>query len=1005
MLARILRACTALIVVTAAYFLYALTVARLIEPAAASAPANVPGALAAADKSRLEPLRAFFQADAWELQNPIIIENPQFKLLLGEYESLSDGRVKLTPCTMMFFPDGQDADSGGRVLIMQAQEGALLQFDQEADLSRAKIGKLQRGSLVGEVTIRGNLSGNVAAGGNAAAVGNAAAAGGGGGGANDELFITTRGVELQPDSISTQNEVQFRMGRNHGSGRDLQIKIDTGTKPNATGKKTTPSLAIESLRLLKDVHLYLELDSSGLLPGKRGAANSSAAVRQPASAPPPPMEVRCKGAFRFDMARLQATFEDQVDVMRLNREGPSDQLNAELLTIQFEKTAKDAADADKGKSMATQPQQQFRVTKLVARGNPVSVSSPAVSGSARGEHLQFEVAERRLILDGQMGVTLAYESSRIQAGSVRYEAVEGSTLGRVWAGGPGQFQTTLPGKQLERLIASWQEVLQVQPHDGRQVLSLIGGAQVQYGETGSMLGDELWLWLDENKAPTAPRVKPPDGDNPAANTLAKFTPHLMLARGNVQVSSPQLSGKTNQLEAWFEPTAAAANSTAATRPADKPARDDTKPTSHFQFESDVVQLRFGLPPDGSPSLMDAGMTGGVRLAEQKPAGNTETPLLITGDQLQLRSADTDRAVVTINGAPAHAAARNFAVTAPAIQLDKKANRVEINGAGSMRVPVDRDLQGGKLAQPRPLDVAWQGQMSFDGQTIRFDRNVVARTDQQQLQTNLLTIQLTRRVNLSEPVDQNALEVARIDCSGGVAVTATTIEDGRRTSFDRFQVPNLSIDQTTGRIQADGAGWLSSIREGSATSGGGPFSPAQPATQPAPAAAAGQPANRQLTYIKVTFQRGINGNLNQREIVFSDQVRCIYGPVSDWNAELNLDKPDGPQGQEVMLKSRQLAVRQMGTSHERWTELDAQGNITVEGALFTAEGERMTYTTGKDLMVLSGGGQTDARISHQKTVGGPVNQTAAKRFLYWQKTGRVQIEGIGFGTGTIEPRNR
>jgi hypothetical protein len=294
-------------------------------------------------------------------------------------------------------------------------------------------------------------------------------------------------------------------------------------------------------------------------------------------------------------------------------------------------------------------------------------------------------------------------------------------------------------------------------------------------------------------------------------------------------------------------------------------------------------------------------------------------------------------------------------------------------------------------------------MSFDGRTIRFDRNVVARTDQQQLQTNLLAIQLTRRVNLFERIDQGSLEVARIDCSGGVAVTATTIEDGRRTSFDRFQVTNLSIDQTTGLIQSDGAGWLSSVREGTATGAGSPFGAAQPAARPAPPAAPGQPQNRQLTYIKVTFQRGIQGNLNQREIVFSDQVHCIYGPVNDWIAELNLDRADGPKGQEVMLKCRQLAVRQMGTRDQRWTELDAQGNITVEGQLFTAEGERMTYTTGKELMVLSGGGQTDARISHQKTVGGPINQTAAKRFFYWQKTGRVQIQGIGFGSGTIDPR--
>src|SRR5205823_6312506 len=106
----------ALAVLLALCGLYALAVGPLIAPPpiirrepATVAPPEPALAILPEVQADLERL---FSPAAWERQNPKIIETEQCTLLLQEYEPLPDGRLKLTPCTLIFRTTG-GAEAGG----------------------------------------------------------------------------------------------------------------------------------------------------------------------------------------------------------------------------------------------------------------------------------------------------------------------------------------------------------------------------------------------------------------------------------------------------------------------------------------------------------------------------------------------------------------------------------------------------------------------------------------------------------------------------------------------------------------------------------------------------------------------------------------------------------------------------------------------------------------------------------------------------------------------------
>ncbi len=683
---------------------------------------------------------------------------------------------------------------------------------------------------------------------------------------------------------------------------------------------------------------------------------------------------------------MAANFEDQVDVVRPLPDGGADELHCDLLTIYFDKPDDSPPPATASRKRS------WEVTRIEARGQPAEARAASANAFVQGAYLELDLRSQSVLLNDPREVTVRYDAAQLQAAQVHYVAGPDGQLGKLWASGPGTFRAQLPGRAGETFQTSWQGQLQLRPHEGKQLLSLVEKVEIGSTQTGNLQSDETWIWLRPIPAPAG---------QPAAKGPARFEPERIMATGNVAIDSTPLSGAFDRLEAWFQPLTAPARPDVADRAgiaglASSPHARGISP--HYHLRSQTVQLQFGLL-DRKPVLQNAALEGNVSLVEQpgEGAGAGEAPLSVRGQQLEIRQADTPQAGLSVIGQPAEVTARGLAIFGPAVHLTKGDNKLWVEGPGKMTLPIDRDLQGNRLAQRQALDVQWQDRMVFDGQTARFEHNILASAQSQQLQTGQLEVKLNQQILFGQSV-QEPIDVDRVICRGGVVLDSASFSGMTQTSWEKLYVANMSINQATGKIHASGPGWIKSVRRGSTAQLAGP-APAGPKAAPP----AGDPPAEGLVFLQVDFQRAITGNLHRRELFFGDQTRCIYGPVRDWSEELDPQKASGPVGQEFLLTCDQLALRQMGpTGEDRPAlEIEATGSARVEGAAFTATGQRLTYTTAKELLVLEGAGQTPAELVQQKRPGAAPARAAADKILYWRGTNRVEVQGVRFGSGSWE----
>ncbi|MCE9557104.1 MAG: hypothetical protein K8T91_27470 [Planctomycetes bacterium] len=1019
-MSRPLRMLASLIVLWGIYWLYSLIIVPLVEPrAVAYVPKAVPppGPTAPRPTKQTEILRRIL-GDAPELHDPIILETPNFTLLLKDYKTIAERQVEIKPCTLVFFPDGSGSES--RVIVMRAPGGAILDFDEDCDLSRAKIGRLLGGRLVGEVTIQGNLARGEAA-----------------GDAAGDLRVSTRDVQLNQQRIWTPHDVNFQLGSNRGSGSDMQILLATPTTGNRKGRQAMPQ-GIESFQLLRDVRLTANIGGGGLLPGPKGAA----------AAAPQPLEVSCQGAFRFDMKDYVATFENQVDVKRMNPTGPADSLSCELLAIHFSR-------ADAGPNLrALHPKKQalkaaggmmpppgeaaeanlanlrransFSVTTVEARGNPVIVHAvtPQGEGEARGEHLEYDVQTGGLLVEGDEAVTLRFGPQQIISKLIRYTPSPDGQSAEALAEGNGKFSGALPGDPTKRIEATWTRQLSLRPHDGKQLLSVLGNAKLNYADLGSLAGEEIWLWLvDTGGAPGGQQPQWANGDQlggGATRSAGKYRPHSLLCRGKVEIDSPQFASHTEQLEVWFQPggTNAAAGAAAepgAAAPAFQPRPAGVAAGPRYELSGRLTRIQF-VVGSGQPVLRDVSLSGDVMFSERPAPGVAERPLKLTGDEVQLLSADSAETTLSVAGKPARVEARGLGLSGANIRYDKAASRLWIDGQGEMTflIPgggVGGPAGGGPLALPAtpaqpagnkpstPVAVQFAKGLNFDGRTARFDGPVVVRSAERQLQTPQLIVRLSEPIDLTQPKSNRQPQLEKIACIGGIVMENRTLDvSGQVTAIDRLQAADLTIEQPSGALSATGPGWASTIRAGNNAALPGPLAGRAPAAAPAD-------VKSKLTYVRVRFAQGISGNVNRRELTFADQIACIYSPVADWAAEIEPPRASDLTADQLLLTCDKMTANDLGAAgappaiagakpdSAATIELQALGNARIDAQRFTAEGDRLIYSAGKQLLTLEGAGQADAHLWQKGPNGEATSHAAARKILYWRATNRVQVQDI------------
>lgn len=967
MFLRLTRIVTTFGAILGAYLAYSFAAVPFIEPSVKERESSnldfgkLPRETAA-DK-RAAQLERWFPPDAWECQNPTVLETDKGTLLIKEYKQLDDGRLQLEPCTVVLRAssgnnDGENGDT--RYVLLQAPAGALLEFDGPMNLARGKFGRLKGGTLVGPVTIRSPDRQPDA---------------------EDYLRLRTGNVQIAEDRIVAPHQVQFQYGKNHGSGQDLIVTMD----PVDDGKE--PQFGrLKTLELVHVNKIHVQLDAPDELV-QRGQSKQLGRSQEKVD-----VDVTCDGPFTYNFQGRVATFEGQVKVSSPNADGPPDQLTCNLLRINF--FVRDEKAKPEGASRGAKPQDlsSLGIERIVAEGSPAVLRAHSYAAFARGELLEFDLRNRRVRFQDRHRVILRYQQNEVEVPAFKYDFAKDGRLGQLQADGPGVIRGALPDDPSRTFEAVWQKQLVLQPDDGDHALSLVSGASVHYHGVGEFSADNLHVWLRETTRHSANEEKP----------QVEYRPVSLLAERNVRIDSWHLSGNMQKAEVWIRyreddgSRPVARTGDGQTRGILDSSHDGNRSARKFDVQCQGLQLQL-LQSGRDTEVEHLLINGNVRLHETRTEEPNDIPLRIDGETVQVDHANTPHAFVRVQGKRAEISGRGLTMTGDDIQLDRGKNRLWIPGPGKMMLPARYRRASGvgssRLpdAMASPMTITWEGRMDFDGRVAKFDRSVQVRGLQRTRDGDVfdllvtghdLDVVLTHRVDFSKEEQSEDLNVQRLAFQGSVSLHNHGSRENKRTSYERMDVRDLNVDAVSGDLHASGPGRSTSVRYERSLSSKG--------IQRLNAATDSD--DSELVYIRVDFDDEIVGNIESRDIEFRGRVRSIYGPVAAWDETLDLEPRDGPGTGQILLTSERLSLVEMGTrpdNADRAVELVANENVTIEGKQFAASGWRLKYTKAKELLILEGDGRNNASLWRN---GSATPTAVGQRVLFWTDTNECQLDG-------------
>ena len=253
------------------------------------------------------------------------------------------------------------------------------------------------------------------------------------------------------------------------------------------------------------------------------------------------------------MERRAATFRDQVDVLRINANGPSDQLSCDVLTIYFE-PRKDRPAAKPGGQPALG---DLEPRRLEAQGSPVALSGKSQQIEGRGQRLQYDLVSQQIQLEGTEEAWLRQGINEIHSPSFTYLPGPPGKLGQVEAKGPGWLRAEMRTASHAKAASASQQPrprniqrrnksrpcgpssCALQPEGQTQKISLTGGARLRFPQLGQLDAREIHFWVKELPQP--------------GPTGSRYTPDRMHAEGDVRIDSPQLTGILERMDVEFLP--------------------------------------------------------------------------------------------------------------------------------------------------------------------------------------------------------------------------------------------------------------------------------------------------------------------------------------------------------------------------------------------------------------------------------------------------------------------
>ncbi len=811
-----------------------------------------------------------------------------------------------------------------------------------------------------------------------------------------------------------------------GTAQQFEITLATGDD-SVLGKDMPHIGGVERIVLRRNVSIDLVMEEGGR---------------------PMPVHVQSDGPFEYDVGKLVAVFDDNVNVARLtNRPGESeefDRLNCDRLVLAFEPRVDPEAElaqpgrADEpviqpvaGATASYRRHQRngldldVQLRSLRAIGRDVVLSSDENQLRGRMGDLRYDVAARKLMMLDNESVVVQIGSAHLSCPDIRMTHDEESRLQSAACEGAGQAWTTnLESGEIE-VESSWSERLKLakDPASEWDLLELHGDARVVHRQQEmGVVGDVLRVWFDgEQMQASARRFQQSaegDADRDAETGGLPLRKVIAEQTGGspVLMATPTLRLETERVEADF--VEAARLPSGEERREDRtpfggPSREDPGRPPVFVKAGGVRATVTIDPATNQPGLSELTASRDVRISragiEDGDPGSApvtddaaDGPFSIECETLGLQNRATGQ-VLRLQGAPARIRFAQGEIEGNDILFDRERNNALVDGPGTIVVLVDRGLEGKVLETPERFRVSWREKMNFDGQMASFFGKTKTTLADSMMKCHRMDVTLNRRISFSKDApDSQGLEIANIHCLDGVTVEYHEFgepspgEHSVLIGIRFLEVAEFSFDRPTGNFSARGPGKIDDWQRGDGQQRVmlGPPNMAR-------ANQAAKTSKLDWNYTWLKFAGELTGNQHDRFLVLKDRVQVIHGPVEHALQKIerdDLDEDTETARNSVWLQSGQMNLQLRAArspQEEDWLEVVAFGDAQLEGKVFRARADSISFDQSKEQFTLKGKG-TEAGIWFQKVPGQAVQPVFGKTIQFVPSKHRFWIdEATGF----------
>lgn len=554
-----------------------------------------------------ESLADLYPPDAWQRGRAIRLKTQDGMLLFQNWEQNKDDRDggkkwRLWPITMVI-GRGLAANGSPEPILIEAAEGAVIEFSAALDVMSGVAPTIQRGQLLGQVHIRRvNPSTNADSNAASSAVGDAPGNGSAyhlsksatTSGKDQTLDIRTANVGIDRRKIWTTEAIEMRVGRAVMIGRDLTLHLAA-----SQGSPTSKSSLARSLDRMELIYLRELTLPLGNAPGPNPASDGEDRGV---------VEVHCDGRIEYDFAMDQLLLDRNVRLVhqtrtpsathsayRAGEEASADETSAESSTPlsnaavtldQFEcnmlrLTLRDPLNSNRERATALD-----WIDRMEASGTPLRLSMGSQQFDLTAGEILFDPLQGWLVARSRPNPTLAVGQRgaaapgvdpesvvRIRRGDMqaalaqivyRFDPKVPQQLGSLEVEGSGSVEYVALDSVFKSF--SWRDSLRVAPLEVATTDDLNvrfgvwceGAIRSLLADGGSFETDRIEGVIKPTTPTSTPVAQTVSGQQPSpADIDQSWFPDRFAAIGNVRVRSKSLHANTPQMNLFFEQRAVA----------------------------------------------------------------------------------------------------------------------------------------------------------------------------------------------------------------------------------------------------------------------------------------------------------------------------------------------------------------------------------------------------------------------------------------------------------------